>query len=311
MQNERAAQGGSFAVLWNAPYVLLVFAVLFWAGNFIVGRFIAPVAPPLAMAFWRWFLALGLIVWFGRGHIRRDFPILLRHFPTLLLLSILGISCFNSFVYIGLHSTTSVNALLFQAAIPVLIFVANFALFGEKPLGRQIAGVVVAVCGVALIAVRGRLSDLLNLSLNPGDAWILASVVSYALYSALLRKRPAVHPLSFLGATFLLGSLCILPFYIHEDLSGAVLPLTPTTSAALAYLVVFPSFLSYLFFNRGVELVGAGRAGAMVYLLPVFGSLLAVVFLGERLQAYHFAAGGLIAAGLVISAFGTGRKRDK
>lgn len=290
-----------FASLWNRPYLLLTLAVLFWSGNFIIGRAALSVAPPVAMAFWRWALALIPILWLGRRHLRHDLPVLRANWPIVVVLGVLGISCFNTFVYLGLRETTSINALLLQSVMPLLILLVAYLLFGERPALRQILGVVLSIGGVALIAARGVVADLLALQVNRGDVWVMAAVIAYAFYSALLRLRPAVHPLSLLGATFVIGTVVLLPFYLHEHLSGQVLPLTLPVALTIAYLVIFPSLLSFLFFNRGVELVGAGRAGPFVYLMPVFGSGLAVVFLGERIEGYHLAGAALIALGLAVS----------
>lgn len=293
---------------WGAPWLLLTLAVLFWSGNFVIGRFIAPVAPPLALAFWRWTLALIPILWLGHGPLRRDWPVLRAQWKIVVLLGVLGIAMFNSLVYLGLQSTSSINGLLLQSAMPLLILLVAFALFGERPQARQILGVVIAVLGVLLIGARGRPGDLLALRLNPGDALVMLAVVAYAFYSALLRKRPALHPLSFLAATFAVGALAILPFALAEHLSGRVMPVTGLTLSVMAYLVLFPSFLSYLFFNRGVALIGAGRAAPVLYLMPVFGSVMAMVFLGERLETYHLAGAGLIALGLMAGSLGLKRK---
>ena len=295
----RAKRGG----IWGNAYLLLTLAPLFWSGNFVVGRAILTEAPPVALAFWRWVLALIPVLLLARGRVdfRAEARALRGHLPIVALLAVLGIACFNTFVYFGLQETTSVNALLMQSAMPLLILLVCFGLYGERPGRLQMLGVALSLLGVVFIATRGHPEALARLAVNRGDLWVLAAVVAYAFYSALLRHRPAMHPLAFLAALFTLGALALLPFYIREHLSGDVLPMTPGNMAALAYLVIFPSFLSYLCFNRGVELVGAGRAGLFIHLLPVFGSILAVIFLGERIETFHLIGAGLIAGGLVIA----------
>ncbi|ARO15357.1 hypothetical protein BVG79_02017 [Ketogulonicigenium robustum] len=292
-----------FAKIWNQPQLLLVLATLFWAGNFVVGRAILTEAPPVAMAFWRWLLAIIPVALIARGRVDfgREWALLRKSWLIVAVLAVLGISCFNTFVYLGLRETTSINALLMQSAMPLLILVVCFILFGERPLPLQLVGVVLSLGGVIFIAARGHLETLTGLAFNRGDLWVLAAVVAYTFYSALLRKKPAMHPLGFLAALFVIGAAALLPPYLAEHASGQVLHLTPKTVLALAYLVIFPSFLSYLFFNRGVELLGAGRAGLFIHLLPVFGSVLAVVFLGERFEGFHFIGALLIAAGLLIA----------
>lgn len=294
---------GIIARLWSSPYLLLTLAPLFWAGNFVVGRAILTSAPPISLAFWRWTLALIPVLWLGRRHIdyATEWRVLRANLPLVALLAVLGISIFNTFVYFGLQQTSSVNAMLLQSMIPLLILLACFLLYGERPNAPQIAGVALSLAGVGFIATQGHLAQLARVTVNAGDLWVFAAVVAYAAYSALLRKRPPLHPLVFLAATFAIGALALLPFYIREHMSGHVLPLNAATLGTLAYLVIFPSILSYLFFNRGVELVGAGRAGLFIHLLPVFGSILAVVFLRERIEGFHIAGAALIGAGLVIA----------
>ncbi|ADO43438.1 DMT family transporter [Ketogulonicigenium vulgare] len=290
--------------LWNSPQILLTLASLFWAGNFVVGRAILTEAPPVAMAFWRWALAIIPVVLVARGRVdvKHELALVRRHWLIIVVLGVLGISCFNTFVYLGLRETASINALLMQSAMPLLILLACFVLYRERPLPQQIIGVVLSLGGVIFIAARGHLETLTSLGFNTGDLWVLAAVVAYTFYSALLRKKPAMHPLSFLVALFIVGALALLPPYLTEHASGQVMRLTPQMVAALAYLVIFPSFLSYLCFNRGVELLGAGRAGLFIHLLPVFGSALAVIFLGERFESFHLIGAVLIGVGLLVAA---------
>jgi len=294
-----------FAKLWANPVILLVLANLFWAGNFIVGRAILTSTPPIGLAFWRWSLALipVLLLASRQVDIRREFQLIKSQFWIVGVLAVLGISIFNTFVYLGLRQTTSVNALLLQSMMPLLILLVCFLLYREKPRLLQIAGVVISFAGVGFIATRGHLETMLGLSFNPGDLWVIAAVVAYAFYSALLRKKPKLHPFSFLAITFLIGALVLMPFYIRDELAGVHFTFTRQTALSLAYLVIFPSFLSYLFFNRGVELAGAARAGLSIHLLPVFGTVLAVLFLGESIEAFHLIGAGLIATGLLIAAF--------
>lgn len=293
-----------FAKLWANPVILLILANLFWAGNFIVGRAILSSTPPIGLAFWRWTLALlpVLLLASRQVDIRREFQLLKGQFWIVTILAILGIAMFNTFVYLGLRQTTSVNALLLQSMMPLLILLVCFLLYRERPRLLQIAGVILSFAGVGFIATRGHLESLLGLSFNPGDLWVIAAVVAYAFYSALLRKKPKLHPLSFLAVTFFIGALALMPFYIRDELAGIHFTFTSQTVVSLAYLVIFPSFLSYLFFNRGVELAGAARAGLSIHLLPVFGTVLAVLFLGEKIETFHLVGAALITIGLIIAA---------
>lgn len=299
---------GLFARFWRAPYLLLILAVLFWSGNFIVGRVTMDRLSPVTFAFWRWVVALAAILPLAWPRLRRDLRVLLAHWPMVFVLGALGIGAFNTLVYAGLRQTTAINGLLLQSTMPVIILGATFLLYGQKSSARQILGVLVSLLGVATIALRGDWSGLAALDVNRGDLWVLVAVLAYALYSALLRKKPQVHPLSFLAASFAVGVLCLLPLYALELAQGGVGHWREGWSApsflALAYVALLPGVLSYLFFNRGVELVGANAAGHFIHLMPIFGSLMAVFLLGERFQGFHATGAALIAAGLALAMFG-------
>jgi drug/metabolite transporter (DMT)-like permease len=286
---------------WNSAWTLLILANLFWAGNIVLGRAMAGVVPPIALAYWRWTGAFLVAVGFAWPFLKQDAPILWRHRRIMLLLSATGIATYNTMSYIGLTSTTALNVLLLQSAGPLIIIVWAVALFGERPTLRQSAGVLLSLIGVATIAAHGSVETLLHLSLNRGDVWILAAIAIYGSYAVMFRVRPATHPLSFLVATMGIGSLMILPFYLWEIAQGGRIEGGPQAWIAMAYIAVFPSFIAYLFFNRGIELIGPARATQSWHLMPVFGCVLAVLFLGEAFYIYHAVGIGLIAAGIVLA----------
>jgi len=287
--------------MWNSAWTLLVLANLFWAANIVLGRGLAGHVPPIALAYWRWTGAFLIAVGFAWPYLKQDAAILLRHWRMMLLLSATGIATYNTMSYIGLTSTTALNVLLLQSAGPLIIIVWAFALFGDRPTLRQSTGVLLSLAGVAVIAAHGSLETLQHLTLNRGDVWILVAMVIYGVYAAMFRRRPAAHPMSFLVATMGIGSMMILPFYIWEFMQGGRIEGSATAWLGLAYIAVFPSFIAYLFFNRGIELIGAARAGQSWHLMPVFGSILAVLFLGETFYAYHAIGIALIAAGIVLA----------
>ncbi|MBP7960540.1 MAG: DMT family transporter [Caldilineaceae bacterium] len=290
-----------FAKLANQPYVLLTLTMLFWSGNFILGRAVNAEVPPVGLAFWRWTGGSLIIIGFAWPHLRRDWPVIRRAWKLITLLAILGITLFNTLVYTGLHATTAINALLLQSTMPVVIVLMSFLLFRERVTPAQVGGIVLSLAGVLTIIAKGSLTLLLSLSLNSGDLLIFIAVVGYAAYSVLLRKRPAMHPLSFLAVTFIVGDLILSPFYVWENLAGNVMQFNRVTLLAVAYVSVFPSILAYLCFNRGVELAGANVAGLFFHLMPLFGSIMAILFLGERFQTFHafgilFILGGILLA---------------
>lgn len=287
--------------IWNSAWSLLVLANLFWACNIVLGRGVVGMVPPVALAYWRWTGAFLVAVGLAWRCLRDDLPTLRRHWRMMLLLSATGIATYNTMSYIGLTSTTALNVLLLQSAGPLIIIVWAFVLFGELPTVWQSVGVVLSLIGVATIAAHGSFAALLHLQVNPGDVWILAAMLIYGIYAAVFRRRPAVHPMSFLVATMGIGSLMILPCYLWEFAQGARIVSSPSAWLALAYIAVFPSFIAYLFFNRGIELLGAARAGQSWHLMPVFGSILAVLFLGERFYVYHALGIAMIGGGIGLA----------
>jgi drug/metabolite transporter (DMT)-like permease len=213
----------------------------------------------------------------------------------------LGIAAFNTLAYTGLHYTQAINAFLIQSLMPVMIVILSFVVFRESVTPLQSVGIVVSLSGAAMIIARGEAAALLSLSVNRGDFFVAAAIACYAGYSVMLRKRPKVHPLAFICTIFWLGTLILLPLYLWETMSGAVMQVKLTSLLVIVYVMVFPSIVSYLCYNRGVELVGANRAGLFIHLMPVFGSLMAVVFLGETFRWFHGTGVLLIATGIYLA----------
>jgi drug/metabolite transporter (DMT)-like permease len=294
--------GGLAARLYRQAWLMFVLPPLFWSGNFVLGKAVAGHVPPVGLAFWRWTGALLILLVLFGPRFRADLPELRRRWPIVLVLAALGIGLYNTLVYIGLGTTSVLNALVLQSSTPVVIVAASVLVYRDRIGLRQAAGIAVSLAGALAIVTRGDPAALLDLRLAIGDALILLAVAGYALYTVLLRDRPAVHPMSLLIATFGLGAAMILPFYLHESLvAGRPMPLDGTTAWAVAYVCVFPSILAYIAFNRSVELLGANRTGLAFHLMPVFGSLLAILLLGERFEGHHAVGIPLIAAGILLA----------
>lgn len=284
----------------HAAYVLLSLTALFWAGNAIVARGFHETVGPLTLAFLRWGAASVLVLPLAWPWLRRDRDLLVAAWPRVLVLALLGISAFNSLLYHAAHSTTATNIALIQTAMPAMIVLFGAVFFGDPVGPRRAAGVGLSMLGAAVVVLGGDGRALLEGELAAGDLWMLLAVADYALYSVLLRHRPPVHPLALVGATFIVGTAVLLPLFLWEAAVRGLPPASPGLVAAVGYVAVFPSVLSYLFWNRGVELIGSGRAGFFICLIPVFTALLAALFLGERLELYHFAGLLIIVAGFVL-----------
>lgn len=286
---------------YDQAFLLLGLAVLFWAGNAILGRAVRTDIPPIGLAFWRWTLATIIFFPFAWKHLKKDLPIVKENWKIITLLSFLGVGVFNTLLYTGLQSTTSVNAVLLQASMSALVLVQSRLLFKEKIRALQVLGIIIAFLGVAIIVFQGSTQALMAFRLNKGDAIIFIAVVFYASYTVLLKKRPKMHPFSFVLITFIFALPMILPIYLFETFTYKAVTLSTTTFLSFAYVAIFPSILSYIFYNRGVELIGANRAGLISYLTPVLGSILAILLLGESFRWFHAAGILLIMAGVFIA----------
>ncbi len=290
--------------LTNQPYLLLTLAPLFWSANVVVARAVTGSVPPIGLAFWRWLVSSALMALIAWRHVRRDWPVIVRHRRILFGLAALGIATFNTLVYMGLRFTTAINGVLMQTTMPVWIVGLSWLFFRETITRRQVPGIVVSFIGTLVIVARGDLAALVRLRLNWGDTLVLIAVIAYAAYTTLLRRRPPIHPLSFLAVTFAGGALLLLPLYLWEHVTVQAMPLNRTTLLAVGYIAIFPSILAYLCYNRGVELVGANRAGLFIHLMPVFGSGLALIFLNEKIQWFHGLGVLLILGGIGLASRG-------
>ena len=221
---------------------------------------------------------------------------------TLALLGALGASAFNTLVYLGLQYTAATNGVLFNSITPILIVLMSWIVLGERISPRQALGVALSLAGVIAIVARGDVHLLAAMQFNRGDLWLIAAMFLWAVYTLILHRRPPeLSAVGFLAAMLLLGLPWLLPFYLWEFSVRGGFSLTPATMAALAYYGTIPSIVAYLFWNRGVAQVGPNKAGLFVHLMPVFGALLSVIFLGERLYGYHFFGAALIFLGIWLT----------
>jgi drug/metabolite transporter (DMT)-like permease len=282
------------------PYLILSVAPLCWAGNIVLARGMADHIPPVAFAFWRWVLALLLILPFTLRHVVLDWQEISRRWKRLFLLAVLGISSFNTLLYTAVHTTTAINGALIQTTMPAVIVLLSRLLYGESVTGRQTTGVLLCLLGAGLIVLRGDLRSLLTLSFVQGDLLMVIAVLFYGLYSALLRRRPAIHALSFLTATFALGAAGLFPVYLAELAVVGPFALDRDIVFSLLYVALFPSIVAYFCWNKGVDRVGPNRAGLFINLIPVFASLLSVWLLDESIHGFHIGGMGLIAGGMAL-----------
>jgi drug/metabolite transporter (DMT)-like permease len=277
-------------------------AVLLWAGNWVIGRMIRIEAPPGGITLARWVIAAGVLLVFNAASVCRHWSLIRRSWPILLLLALTASVLQHLPVYIGLHTTTATTAALLNATTPVFILLMGWLMLGERLTSGVIAGVAVALCGAVWIVTRGQPGSLMQWTLQVGDLWILVATLSWAVYTVLLRWRPAgLPPLTLLCMVATLGALISLPVAAVEYALGARFIWTTQVAAGLVYIGLGATVLGYICWNRGVEILGASRAGPFMYLMPVYTPLLGWIFLDERMEPFHLIGVGLIFAGILLA----------
>src|ERR1700681_2179996 len=287
--------------LANQPYLLLSVTALCWAGNAIVGRLAAGHIPPVTLSFLRWSIAFLIVLPFAWKHLVRDWKAIRARLGIVIMLSVTGIGAFNTMQYWALEHTQALNTLLLQSAGPLFVAVWSLVLLGVRLTLAQAAGIVLSLCGVLVILLHGDLTTLKNIEFNKGDVIFTVALAIFGLYSVLTLKRPAIHSLSFVGFTFGMGAACLIPLFIWELLARPLMQIDATNLLSLIYVAVFPSTLAYLCFNRGVQLIGANRAAPFFHVVPVFASVMAIVFLGERPQLFHIIGVALVLTGVFVA----------
>lgn len=288
------------------PYLLLTLTSLFWSGNMVIARGLHEAVPPFALAFWRWSIALALVLPFALPHLRSGWQALRDGWLPVVLLGLLSVGGYNTFVYIALQSTTATSAAMLNSFIPIATMALAFILLGKRLSRFESAGAALSLLGVLLIVARGSPETLLGLSLNRGDLWMLLAVMTWGLYTVGLHWRPqGLHPMLMLAAMTVVGLLALAPAFIWEMASGRHIVWSPSSAAAVLYIGALPGFLGYVFFNAGIAAVGPNRGALFIHLMPVFGTILAVIFLGESPQWFHFAGIALVFTGIFL----TTRKR--
>jgi len=283
-------------------YLGLAFAVFCWAANTVLARGVANDILPITLAFWRWAFALIIILPFSYGHVWRERDEIRKNLFPLLVLSFFSVAVYNSLLYIAARSTTATNMAIVTASMPAITLLAARAILKEVPTLVQTGGVIISAIGMLIIIFKGSTASLFSLDFNYGDLLVVGSILSWSVYSVLIRKfKLALHPLTFLTMTILIGSLTIAPFYCWEAFAWAQHGLLVRNMHVFLFLAVFPSIIAYLFWNNGVINVGPGKAAMFIYLLPLFGAVLALVLLGETIFTYHFFGGLFIFIGLYLA----------
>lgn len=287
--------------LYRQPTLLLILTTSMWAGNGVAGKIAVGHIAPMTLVFWRWLIACGILALIARHDVKRDWAVMRPHLIAITLMGALGFTGFNALFYLSAHYTSAVNMTILQGAIPVFVLLGALIFHRVRATPIQILGVIVTLAGVTTIAARGHLETLRQLSFNIGDVMLIASCMFYAGYTLALRNRPQVSPLSFFTAMAVVACTTSIPLFLIEVAQSHFIMPDVTGMLVLLYAGIFPSLVSQLYFLRAVAIIGPGRAGIFTNLVPVFGSLFAVVLLGEPFHLYHVVALVLVIGGILIA----------
>lgn len=294
---DQAAPAGSN----GRAYLLLTFTALCWGANAVFGRMAVGEISPMALVTARWLGVFVLLALFAHRHVRRDWPVLRPHILAVAILGVLGFTSFNALFYVAAHYTTAVNIGILQGSTPMFILIGAFLAYRTRITGLQVAGVVLTMTGVVIVGSGGSLARLAALAVNFGDVLMIGACLLYAGYTVALRKRPPASALGLFAVMAFAAFVASLPLVAAEVALGLFQWPTGKGMIIVTLVTLFPSFLAQIFFIQGVTLIGPGRAGVFVNLVPVFASILAVVLLDEPFEVFHAVALGLVLGGIWLS----------
>ncbi len=283
--------------------VLLISSSFFWSGNFFSGKiaFLSDLSP-FKLSFFRWILALLILLPFTYAQIIKDLEYYKKNILLMTVISILGVTIFNSFTYISLRTTMVINSTLMASVAPVMMIGFSWIIFRTKTTTLQFTGIVLSLLGAFAIVLKGNLNNLYNLYFTAGDLWMLAAVVSWCLYSVLLKKIDSkTSQLANLEVMIIIGVIFIIPFYIMESFNSTYLPSTGLDLAIIGYVAVFASIVAFFSWNKGVSIIGPNRASLFLHLIPVFSAIWAISFLNEKFAFFHVIGVLFILSGIILS----------
>lgn len=303
-----ASQIQKIALLADRPqntltgYLFAIGATALWSGNFLIARGLNDSIPPISLAFWRWVVAVIVFLPFAWKPLMADRAILKMHLPYLAVTALLGITFFNTLIYFAGQTTTVINLSLIAITFPIFIVLLARFLFRELLTLNKLIGISLVVTGVIFLVTDGDMSKLLNISFAIGDIWMLCAAIVFAVYSILLKSKPARLSIGALQlSTFILGLAFLFPFFIWEWMVSAPVVYDTKIVGSIFYVGVFASLAAFVLWNKAIAVVGPAKAAMIYYSLPLFSGFLAYLFLGEEIRSLHMVCLGLIISGIFIS----------
>lgn len=283
-------------------YVFALLATILWSGNFIVARDIKDIVDPYSLSFYRWLLATIILLPFAIVPLIKNIVIVKRHFIYLSIVSILGVSLFNTLIYVASHTSSALNLSIISITFPIIVIIISRVIFKEHIGINKFTGILIVLAGVLLLITRGDISVLVNITFNIGDLWVLLAAISFAVYSILLRYKPkTLSMITFQLITFILGTIYLIPLFLWEFDTRVINEPTLNNTISILYIAICSSLLAFIFWNKSIELLGATKAGMIYYTLPIFTGSLAFIFLDEIISYVHLFSILLIFIGIYIT----------
>ena len=287
----------------KSAYIFLILATLFWSGNFIVGKAASLFEiPPFTLNFYRWTFAWLILAPFTLKEIIKKKNYILNNIKLILILGITSITVFNSIVYYSLNFTQVISGVLMISTIPVMIIFFCWVFKIEKTNFYQLLGVLFSLMGVVVIVTNADVNKLLNLNFNKGDLWMVIAMLSWAMYSALLRKKKfKLSQISLLQTIISAGLILLLPAYLIEMALGYRVSIHLPFILTLTYVVLFPGLASFFFWIKGISIIGSNRSGIFLHLMPIFSTIMAMLIFKEKFMTFHLIGAALIITGIILS----------
>ena len=287
--------------LYSWPSLLLTLTSMFWAGNTIAGRLAVGQVTPMQLTLWRWLLVIAVLWPIYGGQVRQHWPNIRARLLSVVLMAVFGFTGFNALYYVAAHYTTAINIGILQACLPMFVLVGAFVAHGTRATLLQVVGALLTTLGVVVIATRGAPLSVLQVELNVGDVLMLIACVLYAFFTVALRDRPEMPGAAFFTLLAMIAAITSVPLALFEIMAqGATAP-TCIGTMIIAYVAIFPSCLAQIFLLRSVDLIGPGRTGIFMNLVPLFSAIMAVALLGEPFAPFHAMALVLVVGGILLA----------
>ena len=286
-----------------SAYLFLVLATFCWSGNFIVGKFATVYEiPPLTLNVFRWISVWFILIPFTYKEIFENLPYIKKNWLVISFMGVITISTFNSVVYFALNYTQVINAVLMLSAIPAATIVLSSLMKIEETNIFQLLGLVLSIIGIGSIISNGDIQKIISLDFNKGDMWMLVCVITWSLYSTLLKKNNfKFSQFTLIQLMVSVGILFLIPQFFYEKSIGLELNLDKNFFLILIYVAIFPAIAAYYFWQKGIEIIGPNRASMFIQLMPLFSAIMAIIIFKEKFELYHFVGATFILSGIYLS----------